>query len=270
MSPFLPANVVYKGIPFYFATHQDDKVIGNALRLGLVIEEQILNYLNTLIKPGSHILDAGANIGSMSIILAKINPLVTIYCFEPDPLNYSLLNINIVLNDVQNIHTFNYALSKEQKFTTFYKNNINYGDHRTSKPLENDADISNFGHLPMIVPSVNIVNFLKECLGEQSPNYFDIVKIDTQGADIEILDSCLPLIKDHSTIVMEYCPYLLHRNGSSKKQIEKLLNNFSNIGVIYPSQPNIITSIDLEKIISDFDILSPTINYYDITLSRKK
>lgn len=267
-NPFVLSNIMYKNIPYQFLTHKEDKVIGNCLSLGILHDVHILNYLSSVLKPGDHVLDAGANIGVISIILAKFQPSATIYCFEPDPLNYSLLNINIALNDIHNIFTFNYALGKEQKFITFYKNNMNYGDHRTSKPLSTDGDAGSFYSLPIQIHSVQIVEFLKQCLGENSPHFFDIIKIDTQGDDFEILESCLPIIDNHSTVVLEYSPHHLIRNGTSKDNIQTILNHFSGFYML-PDHINIV-KINEDKIVSDYDSLIQTGRFYDIVLNRKK
>lgn len=267
MKPFTIAKVVYDGIPFQFMTHEGDKIIGQELRAGRVFESNNLSYLRSIIQPESHILDAGANIGAISIILAKLEPASTIYCFEPDPINYSLLNINIVLNNVRNIYTFNYALGKKQKFISFYQNNKNYGDHRTSKPLQSDSDLNSFSSLPTRVQAINIVPFLKQCLGEKAPKFFDMIKIDTQGADFEILETCLPLMNHYSKAIIEYCPYLLLRHGTSKEDVKNIIAQFSETGMISKLPSHTTSPITKEKIITDFDVLSPAIRYYDIVLT---
>ncbi|MGN7399005.1 FkbM family methyltransferase [Cytobacillus praedii] len=270
MNPIVLANVIFKNTTFWFYTHIKDQIIGECLRQGIIFEEQELKYLNSIVKPGTNILDAGANIGLMSIPLAKLEPSATFFCFEPDPLNYALLNLNIDINQVENIHTFNYALGNEQKFITFYKNNGNFGDHRVSKPLNNDFDSGSFSTFSNRVLMVNIVDFLNKCLDEKAPKYFDVLKIDTQGADFNILDSCLPLIENHSKIVMEYSPFHLLRNGTTKEEINRILDYFPSIGIINRNDENLgIINTNKEKILNDFDTLSPTLHYYDITLQGK-
>lgn len=267
MNPFVLTNVIFKNTPFWFYTHTTDQFIGNSLRQGIVFQEQELNILHSNVKPGSQVLDAGANIGVMSIPLAKLEPSATIFCFEPDPLNYALLNLNIVINQVENIHAFNFALGNEEKFISFYKNNGNFGDHRTSKPLNNDFDLGNFSTFSNRVLMVNIIEFLNKCMDEKAPKYFDVIKIDTQGADFEILDSCLPMINAQSVVIMEYSPFHLLRNGTTKEQIGKTLGYFSNISVI---GQNLASNLNKEELLNNFDALSSTYYFYDIILKGKK
>ncbi|MFY0802930.1 FkbM family methyltransferase [Peribacillus frigoritolerans] len=260
LDPFVKANIVFDGIHLEFLTHKEDVIVGDCLRNGVVFENHILNYLKSIIKPGSRVLDAGANIGAIAIPLAKAQPSATIYCFEPDPLNYSLLILNITLNDINNIIAFNYALGEKDEFITFFRNDHNYGDHRTSRiPINHKS----FKSSPNRIHMVNPVTFLKQSLGQQSPNYFDIIKIDTQGADFEILESCLPLIKADSEVVIEYSPIHLRQYGTPKAKIKDIISYFSSIEVL----GHTISSTSKEKVLSDFDILH---SFYDIVLKGKK
>jgi FkbM family methyltransferase len=226
-----------------------------------LFESDNIEFLRSLVTPGSHILDIGANIGVMSIALAKMHQTTTIYCFEPCPLNYSLLNINSALNGTNNIITFNYALDAEPRFVPMYKNKLNYGDHRIFKP----ADEEPFDILAQKISAVNIHYFLKEALGEKCPTAFELIKIDAQGSDFKILESCLPLIKPSSTILIEYSPFHLYLNGTSKEQIERILDRFKIIRTLH--HPNTIENINKSKILDDFDNLK-TAGSYELILSE--
>jgi len=229
-----------------------------------LFESENIEYLSSIVTPGSHILDIGANIGVMSIALAKMHQTATIYCFEPCPLNYSLLNINSAINGTNNIITFNYALDIESRFVPMYKNKLNYGDHRIFKPMDEEP----FDILAQKISAVNIHHFLNEALGEKYPTAFELIKIDAQGSDFKILESCLPLIKPSSTILIEYEPYLLFINGTSKEQIERILDRFKIIKILH--HPNTVESTNKNKILDDFDNLknNKVQYYYELILSE--
>ncbi|MFC4767575.1 FkbM family methyltransferase [Effusibacillus consociatus] len=250
MFPFVETDVLLNDVKMTMLTHSQDGVIGVILRNSQNVRDGILDYLQNTIKPGSHVLDAGANIGSTAIFLAKVQPTATIYCFEPDPLNYALLNINISLNNVENIYTFNCALGREHKFVDFFMNFHNFGDHRSTKPKNTGSDAGSFKRLPYRIPMVNPVDFLKQCLGDHAPLYFDLLKIDTQGADFDILDACLPLIRDDSIIVAEYSPYHLYLNGTQKEDIANIVTSFSNKEIINPTHnPHRTANINLQQLL---------------------
>ena len=58
-------------------------------------------------------IDIGANCGVATIILAKQNPLSTIYSFEPDKQLFKILQNNIKINNLTNVKAFNMAVTKD-------------------------------------------------------------------------------------------------------------------------------------------------------------
>lgn len=256
MLPFVKSNVILNGIPLTMLTHREDKVVGELLR-SRQVSGQVLDYLKMVIKPRSRVLDAGANIGSTAIFLAKLQPTATIYSFEPDPLNYSLMNLNITLNAVPNVYPFNYALGTSERFIELYRNTVNHGDHRSSKPLQTDADASIFRPLPMPVLMVNPASFFRRLMGTQAPFHFDLLKIDAQGADFNILNACLPLIRQDSTVVVEYSPYHLYRNSTSREDVENVAKQFSSMEIITPMSHSKRTELlTMEQLLSSYDAFS--------------
>ena len=62
-------------------------------------------------KPKDIIIDIGAHIGSVSIILAKLNPQIKIYAFEPAKITYDLLCKNLEANNIRNVTPIKAAIS---------------------------------------------------------------------------------------------------------------------------------------------------------------
>jgi FkbM family methyltransferase len=253
MFPFTLTHVVLNGVPLTMLTNQEDSVVGGLLRSGSMSSE-VLDYLRQAIKPGSRVLDAGANIGSTALFLAKVEPTATIYCFEPDPLNFSLLNLNIALNQVPRVYTFHYALGQEEGFIQLYRNRVNHGDHRSSQPLQTDFDALRFQPLPVPVRMVNPTDFLRRMGGDHASFQLDLVKIDTQGADFAILEACLPLLHPDSTAVVEYSPYHLYRNATGKADVERIAGRFASMEIITPmGHPNRTAPLTMEQVLSAYD-----------------
>ena len=44
---------------------------------------------NITFNVGDVVIDIGAHVGMVSIVLAKLNPAITVYAFEPIPTNYN-------------------------------------------------------------------------------------------------------------------------------------------------------------------------------------
>src|SRR6478609_10627978 len=109
--------------PIYF---YKEGSMRNVVRMGISFELDISKYLDHFIffycrdiawenlfgvvKKDFHCIDAGANIGIVSLNLAKLCPLGFVYSFEPDRENIARLEKNISLNNVTNIEVFDKAL----------------------------------------------------------------------------------------------------------------------------------------------------------------
>src|SRR5690606_8037826 len=117
-----------------------------------------------------------------------------------------------------------------------------------------DRDGSSFEELHAKIRVVNPVKFLKRSLGSRCPSSFDLVKIDTQGADFEILEACLPFLSRNSIVVSEYSPYHLHRNGTSKGDVARLALLFNQIEIIRRPYAGIRTSpLAMDQLLIGYD-----------------
>lgn len=271
-SPFVIKKISLNGVSVTFATHRNDRVLGARLRKELKEDRLFLSELHLLqkmIKPGNVVLDAGANMGSVAIVLAKVQPDAKIYCFEPDPVNYSLLNVNIELNNIKNIIPFNIALGKKQEFIKMYLSPKNFGDHRSSKFVEHDLGEDEFRESRNCVIKMNPIDVLKNSCGINTDKFFDIVKIDTQGADFEILDTCLPMLKKGAKVTIEYSPYHLHAHGTTKDEVIRVVSSFTSIERILPKGCSyMLKNISIRNVEDFYDTEHKTYRgYFDMLLT---
>ena len=157
------------------------------------------------------ILDIGGNIGITSIFLSTIFPQASIYSFEPLQENFNLLKRNI--RNYKNINAFNVGLaSKNGSFKVYLSNNPeNYGG-ASFFPDTDGNDTESFRDCD--------VRNINEFLHNNSIDSVDLIKIDTEGAEFEIL-SCLNenLLKKVSWITGE-----LH--GKNDFKLLDYLNKF--------------------------------------------
>ena len=234
IEPLVISDTILLGQPMKLLTHRQDKVLSAMLRgeMPLCLHYQAeLAWLKEQIRPGDFVLDAGGNIGSVSIALALRQPQASIVAFEPDPLNFGLFQLNVVLNRCENVRAFNMALGKDEGLIEFYRSPDNFGDHRSFKPKGIDLRESEFRLLPSAVLKTRASTFLARSFPRTD---LDLVKIDTQGADFEILGDILPLLKSTAKVAIEYSPYHLHANGTKCDQVVELLEAFRTLYIIQP------------------------------------
>jgi len=78
------------------------------------------SIVKQLIKPGSNVIDIGANFGWYSVLFSQLVGVSgKVFSFEPIPETYEELNSNVKLNSCKNIKTFNFALGNEERSVNF-------------------------------------------------------------------------------------------------------------------------------------------------------
>jgi FkbM family methyltransferase len=188
----------------------DDKVIFSSRDKGIkmispkgehrVAPIETLNFLDyessdsemimRLISPDDCIIDIGANMGWYSINIAKTFPNSMVYAFEPIPKTYSYLLQNIEINQINNIKSFQFGLSNEQKDLTFYF----YPEGGVNASLANVSERED----------VELINCHVERLDDftKSNNLkVNFIKCDVEGAEIFAFRGGIETIKRDQPIV---------------------------------------------------------------------
>jgi FkbM family methyltransferase len=144
-----------------------------------VCDNDEYNIKNLSFEDGDVVIDIGANVGLVSIFLAKKFPNIKIYSFEAHPLTYSIFLENIELNGVKNIHPHNLAVfSKDDEVIEIKMDYINTGSSScfdTYVENNNEAEKVKTIKLDTIIKN-NDINKIK------------FLKIDCEGAEFDILE----------------------------------------------------------------------------------
>jgi len=140
--------------------------------------------LHNFVNLKSHIIDIGANCGMATIILAKQNPESKIYAFEPHYPTFLLLQENVELNKLTNVHLFNMAVSdSSNKKLTLYNHPDFSGGNTT---CSNSEVFANHFRRPFETVEVDCIS-LDEIIEKYNIDNVHLLKIDCEGAEYEIL-----------------------------------------------------------------------------------
>ncbi len=155
-----------------------------------------------LSKEISSFLDIGSNIGYYSLLAAKANPKIKILAFEPALGPKFYLKNNIALNGFKNnITAIDIALSNQtgdidfyevenQKYTYLKYNLAGEGNTGTKKTSRN------------FVKKTVKTTTLDQFVNTNTITSIDLIKLDTEGTEIDILKSGINAIKRHEPIVI--------------------------------------------------------------------
>lgn len=146
--------------------------------------------------PHISIVDCGSHIGISILYFKKNFPSCHVIAFEPDPESFNLLQQNITSNGLEDVSIYNIALCDAEGEKLLYRNHAFPNDLTTSLiASQNKPDKTN-------VFASKLSLFITTPIA--------LLKIDTEGSEIQILDD---LIKSKTiglidNIITEYHPHV--------------------------------------------------------------
>lgn len=151
------------------------------------------------------IVDIGANVGAYSIYSKVTYPNSIVYSFEPMPYLFSLLKDNI--KPFSDINIFPLGLSNKDEEADLWLNSNNSG--QTSTKVRTDKKIQ-----------IQLHN-AKKLFGKLNINKISILKIDTEGCEVEILSSIKEMLPRIKVVLIEY------HSDIDRRKIDNLLKDYS-------------------------------------------
>lgn len=147
-------------------------------------------------------LDIGSNIGYYSLLAVKANPELHAYAFEPALGPKHFLNENIGINNFENnITSIDLALSNETGEIDFYEvENVKYQYLKYNLAGEGNAGTKKTSR--NFIKNTVTATTLSSFISTQNLEQIDLIKIDTEGTEVDILRSGEAEIKKHQPIVI--------------------------------------------------------------------
>lgn len=171
-------------------------------------ERQLTRLIKETVRPGWVMVDAGANVGTFSLLAASLG--ATCYAFEASPTNCALLRRNISLNKFTGITVHECALSDRSGVTQFFV----YEEPGMGKAGGLSAMFRRGAGREIQVP----MKSLDVVLGDLPR--IDIIKCDVEGADFLVLRGAQSILKKlHPIVVVEAVEGLANQLGGSVADI---------------------------------------------------
>lgn len=137
-------------------------------------------------------LDIGAHIGYFSMLLERKHK-AKVYAFEPMPYNVKKIKHYFELNKVKNVKIFEMALSNQIGELVF--SNLEYSD--VGNTYVNNSPIFESSRNNIKVKT----NTLDNLLSENTISNPNILKIDVEGAELDVLKGAYNLLKTCKPII---------------------------------------------------------------------
>ena len=170
------------------------------------------DYNISQIKPGMVIVDAGAHIGTFTLLASKmVGNQGKVIAIEPERNSFGQLTKNLELNKIKNVIPVNIGLSDFNGNKDFF----------VDKESACNSFTLNFGR--QITNKLSIkVKTLDSVLQEININKVDFLKIDTEGAELEILKGAQQSIIGSPEIKMVIAAY---HYPKEKEEVFQYLKN---------------------------------------------
>jgi FkbM family methyltransferase len=156
------------------------------------------------------IIDCGANVGVSILYFKYLFPLAKIEGFEPDPKTVKLLKDNLDKNKVTDVIIHEKAIWKNN-------NGVSFG-------IEGADGGSIFleGKSKLEIASIRLKDVLTKY------EHIDLLKIDIEGAEVEVIKDCNEELKKVKNIFIEYHSWI-----SNKQELDILLKILTENGFRY-------------------------------------
>jgi len=180
-------------------------------------EDKFMNFLfEEIVKEGYIILDIGAHTGMYSIPFAKaVGPNGKVYAFEPESKGFAAIRRNIEINSLTCVIPLNIAVSDQEGVINFFVR----PDKDTHSIFEKTLAPSPLGIQETMLVKTSSVDHMIENGTITQP---DFIKIDTEGAELKILNGMKNAAKRIKHILVEIHEEALLLEGieNPKKEVE--------------------------------------------------
>ncbi len=177
--------------------------IDSEIDKGVWFDKEVSIWIKTYVKPGMVCIDAGANWGLFTLLMARqCGPTGKVFAFEPATKFLDRLKGHLALNEVTNVEVIWKALSNMRRYVLCategppYRSSarIDYG--RTEIEFEGDETVE----------SQTLDGWWKsrECK-------LDFIKIDVDGSEDRLLYGAIETIKKHRPIIV--CEFAVDSTG---------------------------------------------------------
>lgn len=172
-------------------------------------------------NPSPFIIDIGSHIGISILYFKDLYPNSRILAFEPNPISFEFLKENVNGNALTNVTLVNEAISSNLGERTLYIDNTENQWNSNSSFLKNSWN-GKENTKGITVKSTRLDEYIKDT------NSIDMLKIDTEGSELEILNSHKKILRMVENISVEYHP----SREKNYIKIINILNEYFNIQIL--------------------------------------
>ncbi len=187
--------------------------------IGGCIDPNELAFLDSVLKEGMVVVDAGANEGLYSLFASRcVGPSGRVFSFEPSQREFHRLGCNLRLNALENVHAVQAALAEAP------------GEIALSIADSSHAGQNTLGKFIYQVPLLRTERVSAQTLdafaAESGLTRLDVLKLDVEGAERRVLEGSRKVLRElRPMILFEASDAALKAQGSSVPDVLEFLRS---------------------------------------------
>lgn len=163
-----------------------------------------LDFCLSVLKPGDHCLDIGANIGVYSVLFGRaVEATGSVHSFEPVSHLRDRLKANVLLNSLDNVEVYSFCLGREQGQLPMRQ--IKVGSFRAGvSTLVANENVAELGQEAFDTVQV-AVRPLDQVIEEAGITRLQLIKMDVEGFESQVLQGARKTFRElRPLLLMEH------------------------------------------------------------------
>lgn len=197
----------------------DAAVIGEIERSGGLYERDVAALLRRVLPPDGVAIDAGAHIGVMSALMARIASEGRVIAFEPAPDSHQFLQANLAANRIANVTVERAALHSVDATLRFAFNDVSPSGSSVSASGSSEVAATR----------------LDTWVREHGLVRLDLVKMDVEGAEMAALEGAAETFRRLGPVLVIECNPVTSRrfgNHSWRDLFDQLRSMFALVALV--------------------------------------
>jgi FkbM family methyltransferase len=224
-------------------SEHDAGVVGELERSGGRYQSDLVLLLRRLLASDAVVVDGGAHVGVLSVLMASLAPEGHVYAFEPAPASFAHLVANLAANGVTNATPEAVALyDREAEIALDFNEAYPAGSH-----------VGRGGSAT--VPTVRLDTWAKQ----RGLDRLDLVKLDVEGVELAALDGASETVRRLRPVVVVECNAVALRRFGGRSwrdllaRMGALFPGVGRVGAVAPGGAvvPIVASSHLELLLGD-------------------
>jgi FkbM family methyltransferase len=197
-APLVKRPVRVAAYGFEFWVDPSDRQVSLDLLRSRRYEPVETDLFERVVRPRMVVVDVGANLGVYTLLAARaVGDAGRVVAIEPNPPMFGLLTRNVLENGMRNVDLVCKAVGSEAGEMSLYR----VPGHPALASLSSTNARASTDRIPVEMETLDAL------LAALEIGHVDLMKVDTQGAELEVLEGAREMIeRDRPLLFVEYWP----------------------------------------------------------------